>query len=207
MDPVRNETFHRDVQLLKKLRNHRRILRVAIGHQHRTECGSRDTVWEIEGPMRASVLMTIFGVVAAGCGTSPEIHTYESDFFARSSGGQSDGSFGARGVGPIAEGGLVEIRGPLTEDVLESEIRRNQNQIAYCYARALKGEPTLAGHVSLKFIVAADGAASGAEYASEELMDEDVRTCLVGRVGHLSFPANSSRESSRVTYSLSFRPG
>ena len=140
-----------------------------------------------------------------GCGESTQ--TYTSSFHAQSTAGQTDGSLGARGIGPIAKGGEVTVRGELNAEVIETALLRHQNQIAYCYSRALNADPTLAGEVVLTFTVEPDATLTDIEYSSTDMPDEGLRQCLFGRVRRLAFPADLVHAPVHITYPFTFSPG
>src|SRR6185503_6342370 len=78
--------------------------------------------------------------------------------------GSGGGNFGSKGDGGIGRiGGDPIILGALDKSLIDAVIKRNMNQIRYCYQRELTKQPELAGKITVKFVIAKDGSVSKAE--------------------------------------------
>ncbi|MSQ03358.1 MAG: FHA domain-containing protein, partial [Myxococcales bacterium] len=72
--------------------------------------------------------------------------------------GSGGGNFGSKGEGGIgAIGGDPIILGALDKSLIDAVIKRNMNQIRYCYQRELTKNPALGGKITVKFVIAKDG--------------------------------------------------
>ncbi len=98
---------------------------------------------------------------------------------------------GMRGAG-LAPGLALEreatVLGALDKGVIQQVIQRHMNELRYCYQRELTQDPSLAGRVEVKFVVARDGTVSSASVASSTLGNQAVDSCIVGRFLRFRFP-------------------
>ena len=98
------------------------------------------------------------------------------------------------------------ILGALDKAVIDEGIRRNMKQIRYCYQRALTETPTLAGKLTVKFVIAADGTVSSATTKASTLDNAALESCVNGRVMRFSFPAPAGGGIVIVSYPFVFEP-
>ena len=56
--------------------------------------------------------------------------------------------------------------GALDKSLIDAVIKRNMNQIRYCYQRELTKNPSLGGKIVVKFTIAKDGSVSKASIKS-----------------------------------------
>jgi hypothetical protein len=109
---------------------------------------------------------------------------------------------------PTAPGGAVPpvVLGVLEKPVIEEVIRSNMAEIRYCYRRALATEPTLAGRVTVKFVIAADGTVASATVKSTTLAAPAVESCICGRFMRFVFPPPKGDGIVIVSYPFAFSP-
>lgn len=72
---------------------------------------------------------------------------------------------------------------------VQKVVHDNLGSARACYENGLSGNPTLAGRVSIKFIIDRTGAVSTAQDQGSNLSDSNVVQCIVRAFGGLSFPA------------------
>jgi Ca-activated chloride channel family protein len=104
--------------------------------------------------------------------------------------GSGGGYFGAKGSGSVgAVSGSPIILGAIDRSSIERVIKRHLNQIRYCYTRELQKDPDLAGKISVKFVIAADGTVASAEVDTSTLANPVLERCIVSRFQRMKFPA------------------
>ena len=106
-----------------------------------------------------------------------------------------------------AQPGELIVTGSLDKDLVEAVIKRNTNQLRYCYQRELTKKPTLAGDVTVKFTISPDGSVSAATVAATTLNNPNVESCLISRFTRFSYPMPKGGGIVIVEYSMVFAPG
>ncbi len=90
-------------------------------------------------------------------------------------------------------------------EIIQRIVRSNINRFRYCYEKGLQKDPTLAGRVTLSFVIGTDGSVTSVK-ATSSLTDTEVQTCVAAAFKTLSFPKPDSGIV-QVTYPLLFTPG
>ncbi|MFH1466777.1 MAG: AgmX/PglI C-terminal domain-containing protein [Pseudomonadota bacterium] len=122
--------------------------------------------------------------------------------------GTGGGHFGSKGEGKIGTiGGEAIILGALDKSLVDAVVRRNLNQIRYCYQRELTKNPELSGKVVVKFVIAKDGTVSSASTKSSTLGNPAVEQCINGRFMRFQFPEPKGGGIVIVSYPFMFSPG
>ncbi|HTM22818.1 MAG TPA: AgmX/PglI C-terminal domain-containing protein [Kofleriaceae bacterium] len=112
---------------------------------------------------------------------------------------------GAAGGGTPAGGALVpQKEGPLDGALIQKAIRARQGDLDACYRKQAARNPKLAGVVTIRFSVYADGKTYNAAVKDSTLHDAAVEACVVKVFAGLRFPAEPTREKTRVFYPLRF---
>lgn len=126
----------------------------------------------------------------------------------RSGYGSGGGSFGDKAKGGIGKvGGDPIILGALDRSLIDEVIKRHMNQIRYCYQRELTKNPSLAGKVVIKFVIAKDGTVSSASVKSSTMGNPGVESCISGRFMRMQFPEPKGGGIVIVSYPFLFSPG
>jgi outer membrane biosynthesis protein TonB len=121
--------------------------------------------------------------------------------------GTGGGNFGSRGEGGIGKiGGDPIILGALDKSLIDAVIKRNMNQIRYCYQRELTKDPSLGGKITVKFVIAKDGSVSKAEI-KQGMGSKAVEGCIAGRFLRFKFPEPKGGGIVIVSYPFIFSPG
>ena len=89
---------------------------------------------------------------------------------------------------PTVTPGSAMVKGQLSKELIDKEVRRHKAQIQFCYQKQLTRAPNLAGKVSLSWIIAMDGSVMRAKVSSSSLGDKDVESCLVRALSNWKFP-------------------
>ncbi len=122
--------------------------------------------------------------------------------------GSGGGSFGEKGEGGIGKiGGDPIILGALDKSLIDAVIKRNMNQIRYCYQRELTKNPSLGGKITVKFVIAKDGSVSKAETKQTTMNNSAVEDCINGRFMKFQFPEPKGGGIVIVSYPFIFAPG
>lgn len=106
---------------------------------------------------------------------------------------------------PMVRMGATQVSGRLPPEVIQRIVRQNFGRFRLCYERGLLSHPTLAGRVSVRFVIDRSGAVSSAEDAGSTLPDASVVACVVRAFPGLSFPQPEGGTVT-VTYPILFAP-
>ncbi len=115
------------------------------------------------------------------------------------------GNFGTRGDGGAGTPGEPIILGALDRSLVDAVVKRHMSQIRYCYQRELTRNPAVAGKVTVKFVVAADGTVSSAVTKSSTMSNAAVESCINGRFLRFQFPEPRGGGIVIVAYPFTFR--
>jgi len=118
----------------------------------------------------------------------------------------SGAGFGGRGKRvPRVRQGRAEVTGSLDRDLIRRIVRAHIVEVRACYQAELASDPTLAGRVSVRFVIGPEGTVVKAEVASTTLPSDAVGTCVADRVKSWRFP-KAAREVT-ITHPFVFEPG
>lgn len=90
---------------------------------------------------------------------------------------------------PRVRPGVPAVGGRLPPDLVQRTVRQSFGRFRACYEAGLRGNPTLAGRVSVRFVIGRDGAVLSAANGGSDLPDPGTVSCVVGAFRGLSFPA------------------
>ncbi|MBI5535802.1 MAG: AgmX/PglI C-terminal domain-containing protein [Deltaproteobacteria bacterium] len=143
------------------------------------------------------------GMSACGCGDASG-HYYSDGFNAGSAGRMRAG----RKQGALLAAAAAEQDpegGRLPPETIQRIVRGSYGRYRACYQSALKYNPSLAGRVSVRFIIARDGSVAIASDAGSDLADRGAVQCVLASFRQLSFPSPVGGIVS-VLYPLVFSP-
>ncbi len=117
--------------------------------------------------------------------------------------------FGPEGFGEprkrvTVKPGPSTVSGRLPPEVIQRIVRANLGRIRVCYEAGLKKNPSLAGRVTVRFVIGADGSVSTAS-AKSDLSEPLVESCVTRAFQTLTFPKPEGGIVS-VSYPLVFSP-
>ena len=122
--------------------------------------------------------------------------------------GKGSGFQGKKRKGAIGKiGGAPIVLGALDKSLIEKVIKKNINQIRYCYSRELNKNPNLAGKISIKFVISKDGTVAKASVKKSSMGNKKVEGCIAGRFKRFKFPKPKGNGIVLVTYPFVFQPG
>jgi hypothetical protein len=98
--------------------------------------------------------------------------------------------------------GTAQVMGSVDKELVRKVIQEHAAQIRYCYEQQLALNPKLSGKVSIKWIINADGSASGAQVdmGATTLMDPKVHQCMMSRITSWEFPKPKGGGVAVITY-------
>ncbi len=98
------------------------------------------------------------------------------------------------------------VSGRLPKETIQRIVRQHFGRYRACYEKALVQNPSLAGRVSVRFLISSDGSVATASSGASSLPDAAAVSCVVRAFYGLSFPKPVGGSVS-VTYPLMFSPG
>lgn len=107
---------------------------------------------------------------------------------------------------PQVRAGDLEVKGTLPRKVVKHVLRQNFGRFRLCYELGLKARPDLQGRVTVKLVIEADGAVSGAIDGGSDLPDPAVVNCVVRSTLGIPFPKPDDGKKVDVRYPLIFSP-
>jgi TonB family protein len=107
---------------------------------------------------------------------------------------------------PDALPGIASVRGSLDKEIIRRIVRRNINQVRYCYQDALVRRPSLEGRLVTQFTIAPNGRVLAAVVQSSTLKEVSVEACVVNAIKRWEFPAPNGGGLVMVSYPFSFAP-
>ena len=108
-------------------------------------------------------------------------------------------------IGSVQNGEAI-VLGALDISMIDSVIKRNINQIRYCYQKELHKYPNLNGTIVVKFVVAADGSVQKSVIKSSTMGSEAAQNCVAKRLLRMKFPAPKGGGIAIVSYPFVFTP-
>lgn len=102
--------------------------------------------------------------------------------------------------------GTTTTGGRLPPEIIQRVVRQNYGRFRLCYENGLRGNPTLQGRVSVRFVIGRDGSVSQVGNGGSDLSDPAVTACVTSAFRGLSFPAPQDGIVT-VVYPIVFTPG
>jgi hypothetical protein len=126
------------------------------------------------------------------------------DFGNGHSHGQLQGTHIAKAPG-LVRVGVASVSGRLPPEIIQRTVRQNFGRFKFCYEAGLRNNPSLAGRVSVRFIINRDGGVASSENGGSDLPDAGVVSCVTRAFFGLSFPQPENGIVT-VTYPIVFSP-
>jgi hypothetical protein len=117
--------------------------------------------------------------------------------------GQGVGSLGRKTDRDVAiTAGVAQVMGSIDKELIRKVIQEHAAQIRFCYEDQLVVNPKLAGKVSIKWVIDADGNASNAtvDTGSTTLASDKVHQCMMARIVSWQFPKPKGGGIAVITY-------
>ena len=139
------------------------------------------------------------GVAGAGSGGLQSAKGTTGSGSLRGGGSLKAGQIGEVGTGgPAAEhvvhgtvkdSAPTDVDGSLDANVIAKEIKARLGGVRACYEAGLKRNPSISGKLVLRFEVSTIGKVTSAEVDSDTLHDDEVASCIKGKMMSIRFPA------------------
>jgi len=101
-----------------------------------------------------------------------------------------------------------EISGSIDRELIRRVVRSHIDQLRYCYEVQLTKNPKLSGKVAVKWVVTEQGTVSSSVVAQTTTGNNELDTCVAGRVLTWVFPKPKGGGVAVVTYPFIFKePG
>lgn len=110
------------------------------------------------------------------------------------------------GGGASGRGCAADARGSLSREVIRRTVRRHLGEIRFCYEQGLRDDPSLAGRLSVQWMIGADGRVASAALASSDLHRPAVEQCALSAVRRWSFPASDGPTGVTYPFTLQAAP-
>lgn len=117
--------------------------------------------------------------------------------------GSGAGGLGRKGERDVnISSGTAQVMGSIDKELVRKVIQEHAAQIRYCYEQQLALNPKLSGKVAIKWIINADGSATGAQVdgGSTTLQDAKVHQCMMARIVSWEFPKPKGGGMAVITY-------
>jgi hypothetical protein len=117
--------------------------------------------------------------------------------------GTGVGGLGKKGDRDVSvSAGSAVVMGSIDRELVRKVIQDHAAQIRYCYEQQLALNPKLSGKVSIKWIINADGSATGAQVdgSGTTLADDRVHDCMKSRIQSWQFPKPKGGGIAVITY-------
>lgn len=101
--------------------------------------------------------------------------------------------------------GRVIIKGGLDREIIRRVVRRNINQVRFCYQKELQSKPDLWGRVVVKFSIIGNGQVVTAAIESSTLGSSETETCIAQAVRRWLFPKPMGGGTVIVSYPFVLR--
>ena len=94
----------------------------------------------------------------------------------------------------------------MSVEVVRRVLRRHINELRFCYERALQARPTLAGQVTIQFVIGPDGAVVSSAVAESAIGHGATETCLATAFRRWPFPSVEGGGVAAVSQPLELIP-
>ncbi len=113
---------------------------------------------------------------------------------------------GHRAQGPVVHATPPTTSGRIPQEIIQRVVRSSFGRFRACYESGLRTNPSLAGRVSVRFVIGRDGGVMSAANGGSDLPDPAVVACVVGSFLGLSFPQTDEGGTATVVYPIAFAP-
>jgi hypothetical protein len=94
--------------------------------------------------------------------------------------------------------------GRIPSEVIQRVVRQNFGKFRACFESGLRRDPSLAGRVSVRFVIGRDGGVMSAASGGSDLPDPAVVSCVVAGFRGLQFPQAEDGGTATVVYPILF---
>ena len=113
---------------------------------------------------------------------------------------------GHRPRGPSMRPEEAKVSSRIPAELIQRVVRQSFGRFRACYENGLRGNPSLAGRVSVRFVIGRDGSVMSASNGGSDLPDAGVVSCVVAGFRGLQFPQIEDASVATVVYPIVFAP-
>ena len=96
----------------------------------------------------------------------------------------------------------AQTTGGLTREDIRRVVTRNRHQVRFCYEQELQSRPDLAGRITVRWTITAEGRVMSSAVQASDMHNADVEQCVASAVARWVFP--SSESPTAVSYPFVF---
>ncbi len=100
--------------------------------------------------------------------------------------------------------GTPTMMGGIDKSDVDKVVKQHLTYLRYCYSRELQKQPQLNGKVSIRFVIAADGAVSSATVSRSTLGHPPTESCMTNKFLQMQFPELKGGGIAIITYPFVF---
>lgn len=98
------------------------------------------------------------------------------------------------------------VKGGLTQQEVQGVVRRNINQVRYCYEQVILKNPSINGKLKLSWQIIANGTVQNIKVVSNETIPIELQDCVTKKLIRWRFPNPRQGETVDVNYPFVFKP-
>jgi hypothetical protein len=155
--------------------------------------------------------LTLVGTGSGGAGTNLRtfgVGTYNTLGGTGYGGGPATGGLRRHITrAPEITQGNFTIRGSLDKEIIRRVVHLHMKEVKYCYDKELGRKASLAGRISVNFVISSLGQVISSVLQSTTMNDLGVESCVVGAIKRWEFPKPTGGGIAIVSYPFNFVAG
>lgn len=147
------------------------------------------------------------GSGTGGGGTAVGVGGLGSKGFGGGATGDGVGSIPGKGEFSVSTEVVgVTVLGGLSREEIERVVKAHENEIQFCYQRALQRDPRLFGKITMGWVVGDGGVVKSASATENSTGSSELSNCILGNIRRWQFPSPPSGSDPKVVWPWIFKP-